>query len=187
MKKIIWVSKKYLKTLRKLVRIFLSKLKQTFEYNSTVTLSRLWVNHWKKIWEICKKLDKMSISDRGTVEKIQRKLEVLVFSWYTLNFLKIFPKYSHSFHNNLKVISTSFSPPENIGTGVLYNKKQNNFRNFRRVSWKFFHITCSKIKCTKIFFNSRDFHKTCFRKRLQKLVILVFSTKYMWPWIMKHT
>ncbi len=36
---------------------------------STVTLSRLRVNHWKRIWEIYKKIDKMEVSDGGTVEK----------------------------------------------------------------------------------------------------------------------
>ncbi len=42
---------------------------------STVTLSRLGVNFWKIIWEIYRKIDKMSISDWRTVEKVRQKLE----------------------------------------------------------------------------------------------------------------
>ncbi len=56
---------------------------------STVTLSRLGVNLWKIILEIYKKIDKMSISDWGTIEKILRKLEkVLVLSNICWNFEK---------------------------------------------------------------------------------------------------
>ncbi len=46
------------------------------KFQQTVTLSRLWVNFWKKKnTEIFKRPHKMSIKDWGTVEKITQKLE----------------------------------------------------------------------------------------------------------------
>ncbi len=65
---------------------------------------RLGVNLWKIIWEIYKKIDKMSISDWGTVQKVWRKLEkVLVLRNTCLNFEKkvkgIFEKSSGNFEN----------------------------------------------------------------------------------------
>ncbi len=61
---------------------------------STVTLSRLRVNLWKIIWEIYKKIDKMLVSDWGTVEKILQKSEkVLVLSNICWNFEKKIVEY----------------------------------------------------------------------------------------------
>ncbi len=73
--------KKNLKILPKIARKFLSKPEKQFLQISVVTLSRLGVNFKKIIWEIYKNIDKMSISNWGTDEKICQKLEkVLVLS-----------------------------------------------------------------------------------------------------------
>ncbi len=67
--------KRNLKTLWKPARKFWSKPERKFGQISTVILLRLWVNLWKENWGICKKLDKMSIKDWGTVEKTQQKFK----------------------------------------------------------------------------------------------------------------
>ncbi len=74
-RKIIWLSRKNLKTLLKPARKFLSKWEQKFGGISTVILLRFWITLKKKKWEICKKLDKISIKDCGTVEKIRWNFE----------------------------------------------------------------------------------------------------------------
>ncbi len=51
------------------------RVKKKFKALLKLTLLRLWINFWKKIWEICRKFDKMSIMDWAIVEKILRKLE----------------------------------------------------------------------------------------------------------------
>ncbi len=61
----------------------------------TVTLLRIGVNLRKIIWVIYKKIDKMSISDWGTVEKIRWKLKkVLVLNNICWNFEKKLVEYS---------------------------------------------------------------------------------------------
>ncbi len=77
---------------------------------SIVILSKFWVNTWKKIWGICKKLDKMSIRDWGTVEKIQPKFKkkVLVLSNICWNFEKKSEKYSEKLQGNFKIIEKMF-------------------------------------------------------------------------------
>ncbi len=78
---------KNLKILQIIARKFLSKPEKKIVQISTVTLLRLSVNLWKIICEIYKKIDKMSISDWGTVEKMRQKLEkVLVLSNICCNF-----------------------------------------------------------------------------------------------------
>ncbi len=68
-----------------LKEVSLKKFKQT----TTATLSKLWLNLWKKIEEFAKKLDKMWIRDRGTVKKDSKNYKkVLVLSNIRWNFEK---------------------------------------------------------------------------------------------------
>ncbi len=68
---------------------------------STVTLSRLGANLWKIIWEIYKKIDKISIGDEGTVEKIWQKLEKVLVLRFWVIFVEILKKKQKNIWKNV--------------------------------------------------------------------------------------